>query len=404
MKAMRRILSILAAMALIFSSLPELSAFAETKQVLRVYNWGEYISVADEDGYLDVIAEFERTHPGVEVEYTTFASNEEMYAKIKSGSANYDVIIPSDYMIARMSEEGLLAELNFDNIPNFSYIDERFLNPDYDPENKYSVPYTWGTVGIIYNTAKITDEITSWSALWDEKYAGKILMFDNPRDAFAIACERLGYSINTTDEEELNQAANLLMQQKGVLQAYVMDQIFNKMESNEAWIAPYYAGDAIVMMEENPDLAFVIPSEGSNIFVDAMCVLESSKQKDLAEEFINFMADPEIMSENISYIGYSSPETAARELLDEDLRDSTIAYPSDEATMFCEFFVQLPEEINEKMEDFWISVKASDGSTETVTVGGDHTAFWIILGLIVLICAFLNIWIRVRKHQAKQSA
>ncbi len=397
-KIKKAVCSLLAAM-LALTLLPAHGASAEPTQVLRVYNWGEYISV-EEDGCMDVIAEFERTHPGVKVEYTTFASNEEMYAKIRSGSASYDVIIPSDYMIARMSAEGMLAELNFDNIPNASYIDDRFRNPEYDPENLYSVPYTWGTVGIIYNTAKIADEIHSWDSLWDEKYAGKILMFDNPRDAFAIACERLGYSVNTTDEQELKEAAMLLSKQKGVLQAYVMDQIFNKMESNEAWIAPYYAGDAITMIDENPDLAFVLPDEGSNIFVDAMCVLKTSEQKELAEEFINFMCDPEIMAENIGYIGYSSPSSAARELLDEELRDSEISYPPDSKTAYCEFFVHLPEETNELMEDLWITVKASNGDELDLNAGGSHAAFWVLFGAIVAVCAFLNIWLRVRKKKS----
>lgn len=392
--------SVLLVIVLSVCSVPVFASATNEKQVLRVYNWGEYIS-SGEDGGMDVIAEFERTHPGVEVEYTTFASNEEMYAKIRSGSANYDIVIPSDYMIARMSEEGMLAELDFDNILNASYIDGNFWNSIYDPENKYSVPYTWGTVGIIYNTAKISDEITSWASLWDECYAGKILMFDNPRDAFAIAYEYLGYSINTMDEDKMTDAANLLIEQKDVLQAYVMDQIFNKMSSNEAWIAPYYAGDAITMIEENPDLAFVIPEEGSNIFVDAMCVLKTSKQKELAEEFINFMCLPEIMAENISYIGYSSPSTAAKELLDEEMQNNEIAYPSDESLENCEYFTYLPEQVNEQMENLWISIKASDGSGE-IEIGGNHLQFWLVMGAIVIVCVFLNIWIRIRKRKQKE--
>lgn len=386
--------------AVICISVLPVSVSAKEKEVLRVYNWGEYISIGD-DGGLDIIAEFERTHPGVDVEYTTFASNEEMYAKIRSGSASYDVIIPSDYMIARMSDEGMLAELNFDNIPNASYIDDRFWNSIYDPDNQYSVPYTWGTVGIVYNTTKVTEEIDSWASLWDEKYAGKILMFDNPRDAFAIAYEYLGYSINSTDLGEMEEAANLLVQQKGVLQAYVMDQIFNKMQSGEAWIAPYYAGDATVMIDENPDLDFVIPKEGSNIFVDAMCVLETSEHKELAEEFINFLCDPEIMAENIGYIGYSSPSTAAKELLDEETQENPIIYPEESRLTKCEYFDYLPEDVNEKMENLWIAIKASDGSTE-LTVGGDNLQFWLILGAIIAVCIFLNIWIRVRKNRNKE--
>ena len=400
MKNYKRLLSLLLTAFIVLAAMP-IVASADT-QVLRVYNWGEYISTG-EDGGMDVIAEFERTHPGVEVEYTTFASNEEMYAKIRSGSANYDIVIPSDYMIARMSVEGMLAELDFNNIPNAAYIDENFKNAIYDPQNLYSVPYTWGTVGLIYNTAKLEEAPTSWEALWDERYTGKILMFDNPRDAFAISYLRLGYGINSTDEVEMYEAAQLLMEQKGVLQAYVMDQIFNKMSSNEAWIAPYYAGDAIIMMEENPDLDFVIPDEGSNIFVDAMCVLKTSKQKALAEEFINFMCSPEIMAENIGYIGYSSPSTAAKELLDEEMQNNPIAYPDADKTANCEYFTYLPQEVNEKMENLWISVKASDGNVDDMLAGGNNIEFWCILGGIIAVCIYLNIWIRVRKNKQKEN-
>ena len=400
MKNYKRLLSLLLTAFIVLAAMP-IVASADT-QVLRVYNWGEYISTG-EDGGMDVIAEFERTHPGVEVEYTTFASNEEMYAKIRSGSANYDIVIPSDYMIARMSVEGMLAELDFNSIPNAAYIDENFKNAIYDPQNLYSVPYTWGTVGLIYNTAKLEEAPTSWEALWDERYTGKILMFDNPRDAFAISYLRLGYGINSTDEVEMYEAAQLLMEQKGVLQAYVMDQIFNKMSSNEAWIAPYYAGDAIIMMEENPDLDFVIPDEGSNIFVDAMCVLKTSKQKALAEEFINFMCSPEIMAENIGYIGYSSPSTAAKELLDEEMQNNPIAYPDADKTANCEYFTYLPQEVNEKMENLWISVKASDGNVDDMLAGGNNIEFWCILGGIIAVCIYLNIWIRVRKNKQKEN-
>ena len=400
MKNYKRLLSLLLTAFIVLAAMP-IVASADT-QVLRVYNWGEYISTG-EDGGMDVIAEFERTHPGVEVEYTTFASNEEMYAKIRSGSANYDIVIPSDYMIARMSVEGMLAELDFNNIPNAAYIDENFKNAIYDPQNLYSVPYTWGTVGLIYNTAKLEEAPTSWEALWDERYTGKILMFDNPRDAFAISYLRLGYGINSTDEVEMYEAAQLLMEQKGVLQAYVMDQIFNKMSSNEAWIAPYYAGDAIIMMEENPDLDFVIPDEGSNIFVDAMCVLKTSKQKALAEEFINFMCSPEIMAENIGYIGYSSPSTAAKELLDEEMQNNPIAYPDADKTANCEYFTYLPQEVNEKMENLWISVKASDGNVDDMLAGGNNIEFWCILGGIIAVCIYLNICIRVRKNKQKEN-
>ena len=215
---------------------------------------------------MDVIHEFEE-ETGIKVNYLTFDSNESMYTKLKTGGTSYDVIIPSDYMVAKLISEDMLEPIDFSNVPNFEYIDETFRNQSYDPENKYSVPYTWGTVGLIYNTKYISEEdAQSWSCLWNSKYAGKLLMFDNPRDAFAIAESMLGYSYNTEDAQELKNAADLLATQKPVLQAYVMDQIFDKLERGEAWAAPYYAGDYLTMVEENPDLAFSFPEEGFNFF------------------------------------------------------------------------------------------------------------------------------------------
>ena len=248
-----------------------------TGVTINVYNWGEYISNGTE-GSLDVNAEFTR-RTGIEVNYTTFDSNESLYSKLAGGGASYDVIVPSDYMISKLMNENMLAELDFSNIPNFEYIDEQFRNPDYDPENKFSVPYTWGTVGLFYNTDYVTEPVTSWSILWDEQYSGKILMFDNPRDAFAIAQERLGFSLNSTDESEWEQAAMLLKEQKPLVQAYVMDQIFDKMESGEAWLAPYYSGDAGTLVENNENIKFIVPEEGTNYFVDAMCIPATAEHK-----------------------------------------------------------------------------------------------------------------------------
>ena len=248
-----------------------------TGVTINVYNWGEYISNGTE-GSLDVNAEFTR-RTGIEVNYTTFDSNESLYSKLAGGGASYDVIVPSDYMISKLMNENMLAELDFSNIPNFEYIDEQFRNPDYDPENKFSVPYTWGTVGLFYNTDYVTEPVTSWSILWDEQYSGKILMFDNPRDAFAIAQERLGFSLNSTDESEWEQAAMLLKEQKPLVQAYVMDQIFDKMESGEAWLAPYYSGDAGTLVENNENIKFIVPEEGTNYFVDAMCIGNGRAQR-----------------------------------------------------------------------------------------------------------------------------
>ncbi|MGN0701484.1 MAG: spermidine/putrescine ABC transporter substrate-binding protein, partial [Oscillospiraceae bacterium] len=294
---------------------------------INVYNWGEYISTGADEGTLNVNAEFTKL-TGIKVNYTNYATNEELYAKLKGGGAYYDVIIPSDYMISKMIKEKMIQPLDFDNIPNFRYIMDTFVNPAYDEENLYSVPYTWGTVGIIYNTSlvDIPEEEIDWDILWNEDYRDQILMFDNPRDAFAIAEIMLGYSINTEDEIELTAAANKLKEQKKVVQGYVMDEIFDKMAANDAWLAPYYAGDALTILEENEDLSFVVPKSGTNLFVDAMCIPADAKQKEAAEMYINFMCEPDIAFSNIDYICYSTPHSAAYEMLDEETRTSPISY------------------------------------------------------------------------------
>ena len=256
----KRVFSLLLAFVLIAVLLPQ--PVSAAREEITVYNWGQYISDGSDDS-LDVIAAFEEA-TGIHVNYLTFDSNESMYTKLKTGGASYDVIIPSDYMIAKLIEEDMLEPLDFANIPNYKYIDEAFRNQAYDPENLYSVPYTWGTVGLIYNRNYVSDEdAESWSCLWNSKYAGKLLMFDNPRDAFAIAQSLLGYGMNTEDFNELKNCADLLAQQKPVLQGWVMDQIFDKMERGEAWAAPYYAGDYLTMVEENPDLGFSIRRKAS---------------------------------------------------------------------------------------------------------------------------------------------
>ena len=286
---MKKGISVILAVLLAVSCLAGLSGCGSSKKTtLYVYNWGQYISEGD-DGSLDVIAAFEEAYPNIRVQYSTYDSNEIMYSKLANGGITVDVIIPSDYMIGRMVQEGMLEELNFDNIPNYQYIDDSFKNTSYDPENKYSVPYTWGTVGIIYNTKYVDEaDVTGWELLWNEKYAGKILMFDNSRDAFGIAEYLLGYDVNTTDEAELQDCAAKLAEQKPVVQQYVMDQIFDAMENEEAWIAPYYAGDYLTMVEENPDLAFYRPTaQGYNMFIDAMCIPTCCQEKEAAEAFIN---------------------------------------------------------------------------------------------------------------------
>ncbi|MBQ7817846.1 MAG: spermidine/putrescine ABC transporter substrate-binding protein, partial [Oscillospiraceae bacterium] len=263
--------------------------------------------------------------------------------------------IPSDYMIDRMIQSDMILELNLDNIHNFQYVADQFKNPAYDPENKYSVPYTWGTVGILYNTKHVEEaDLTGWELLWNEDYAGKILMIDNSRDAFGIAQYLLGYSINTTDKAELDACAQKLAEQKPLVQQYVMDQIYTIMENEEAWIAPYYAGDCMLMMEENEDLAFFLPQEqGFNLFTDAMCIPKCCKEKEAAELFIDFLTDPEISGANMDYICYGSPISAARDYMEEYLAESEIVYPSEEVLAKGTAYAYLSEEITRYVEGLY---------------------------------------------------
>jgi len=325
---------------------------------LNVYNWGQYIADGSDDS-MEVIAEFERRYPNIKVNYSTYDSNEIMYSKLANGGITVDVIIPSDYMIARLIEEDMLLPLNFDNIPNYRYIDESFRNTAYDPENKYSVPYTWGTVGILYNTKYVDEaDVTGWELLWNQDYAGKILMFGNSRDAFGVAQYLLGYDVNTTEKTELAAAAQKLKEQKPVLQQYVMDEIFATMQNEEAWIAPYYAGDCLTMMDENENLAFYLPEDqGFNLFIDAMCIPSCAKEKEAAETFINFLCDPEIAGANMDWICYSTPISAAKEYMDEETVSSPVSYPSDEILANGTSFAFLPEEISRYMESLFMEVR-----------------------------------------------
>lgn len=331
---------------------------------INVYNWGEYISDGSE-GSLDVNVAFqERT--GIKVNYTTFATNEEMYAKIKSGGADYDVIIPSDYMVSRMIEEDMLLPLDYANIPNAAEnIMERFQSVEYDIGNTYSVPYTWGLVGIFYNTDVVQEEVDSWSILWDEKYAGDILMFSNSRDAFGIAQKMLGESYNTTDLEQWDAAYDLLVQQKPVVQMYVMDEIFDKMANGEAAIAPYYSGDYTTLVESNPSIALAYPKEGTNLFIDAMCIPKGAKQKTAAELYINFMLEPDVGLANIEYIGYATPNQAVFEMLDEELQNDTLMYPSEEILEHTEVYKNLPDNVNKYVGTLWSKLLNSSGDSDT---------------------------------------
>ena len=335
---------------------------------LNVYNWGLYISDGS-DGGMDTNKEFEDL-TGIKVNYTTYDTNESLYAKLKSGGANYDVIVPSDYMIGKMSKEGLLAKLDFDNIPNISMIGDQYKGLDFDPNSEYSVPYTWGVVGIVYNKTMVKGTIDSWNVLWDEQYKGNVLMFNNSRDAFAIAFKKLGMSLNPSSTEEIKKAAEELKKQKGIVQAYVMDEIFDKMEGGEAALAPYYAGDAITMINENPDLAFAIPKEGTNYFVDAMCVPATSTQKEAAEMYINLMCETQIALANCEFIGYSTPQVKAEALLPDELKNSPIMYPSKEVLANTEIFNVLPDELNQAMDEAWSDVKSYDEKGNDLLIPG----------------------------------
>ena len=327
---------------------------------LNVYNWGQYIADGS-DGSMEVIAEFEKRYPHIKVNYSTYDSNEIMYSKLSNGGITVDLIIPSDYMIARLIQEDMLLPLNFDNIPNYQYVDEDFKYTAYDPENTYSVPYTWGTVGILYNTKYVAaEDVTGWELLWNEKYAGKILTFGNSRDAFGIAQFMLGYDINTTDKAELDACAALLKQQKPVLQQYVMDEIFAIMQNEEAWIAPYYAGDCLTMMGENENLDFFLPGhQGFNMFIDAMCIPRCAKEKEAAELFINFLCDPEIAGANMDWICYGTPISAAKEFMDPETVSDPVTYPDQEDLVNGSSFAYLPEDITWYMDRLFMEVRNS---------------------------------------------
>ena len=328
------------------------------KVTINVYNWGQNIADGS-DGTMDIIAEFERRYPNIKVNYQTYGSNEELYTKLSNGGISVDVIIPSDYMIARMIQEDMLLELNFDNIPNYQYIDENFKNTAYDPDNRYSVPYTWGTVGILYNTKYVDPaDVTGWELMWNEKYADKILQFDNSRDAFGVAQYLLGYDVNTTDKTQLQACANKLAQQKPLVQQYVMDQVYDTMINEEAWIAAYYAGDCMQMMDSNENLAFYLPeNQQFNLFIDAMCIPTSCQEKDAAETFINFLCDPEISGENMNYICYGSPISAAKDYMDEYLATSEVVYPDESVLANGSSYSYLPTEISQLVEKLFMNVR-----------------------------------------------
>ena len=402
---MKKSVLILCALLCALLLCPALSSCGSSQTVtLNVYNWGEYISDGSEES-LDVNAAFEEycleeLGLSVKVNYSTYASNEDMYAKIRSGSTSYDVIIPSDYMIQRMINEDMLEPLELENIPNVSYIAPEFRGLYYDPEDIYSIPYTYGIVGVIYNTKTVSEEhIGSWGLLWDDRYSGKILQFNNARDAFGTAMYYHGIDVNTTNVDEWRLALDELIRQKPLVQGYVMDEIFNKMKGESAAIAAYYAGDYLTMYDSNDALSFFYPKEGTNVFVDAMCIPKGSRHKDIAEAYINFMLSEEIAVANAEYIGYASPNELVRQnedylaFLDDWHPDArSILYP-DTAAMTVSYYHALDAQTQALANDLWeeLKIESSVGS-------GVH----LIALIIVVLTAALLLWrFAVRRYRAR---
>lgn len=392
---MKKFMSLMICAVILISSL-SLMASAEEEIVLNVYNWGEYI----EQSTIDI---FEEKYPYIDVNYTTFDSNEAMYSKIVSGAASYDVVIPSEYMVSKLINENMLAELDFSNIPNYKYIGDAYKNLSSDPENKYSVPYFWGTVVVIYNSEHIDEadvKNQSLDLLWNEKYAGKILMFDNPRDSFGIALTKLGYSMNSENDKEWQEAAALLSEQKPIVQAYVMDAIFDKMEAGEAWIAPYYAGDALIMQETNPEIKFYIPSEGTNMFVDSMCVLNTTEHKKEAELFINFMCDPEIAAMNAETVGYATPNTEAMNLLDPEITGNELVYPSESFLKNnTDVYINLSQKTQMLQSTLWTDLKIISAET-----GPESAIDWIdaFCLAVIIIGGVSAVYFVIRNNRRKK--
>lgn len=324
-----------------------------SKGEVVVYNWGEYIDP-------DVLTMFE-DETGIKVIYDEFETNEIMYPKIEAGASAYDVICPSDYMIQKMIQNNLLEEINYDNIPNFKNIGTQYTeqSKEFDPENKYSVPYCCGTVGILYNKTMVDEPVDSWSILWDEKYADNILMQDSVRDAFMVALKLNGYSMNSTDPDELEVAKQSLIKQKPLVQAYVIDQVRDKMIGNEAALGVIYSGEAIFTQRENSDLEYVIPKEGTNVWIDSWVIPKGAKNKENAEAFINFMCREDIALKNFEYITYTTPNDAAHELIeDEDIKNSPIAFPTLSDFENLETFQYLGDDADELYNQLWKEVKS----------------------------------------------
>ncbi|MCR5178736.1 MAG: extracellular solute-binding protein [Lachnospiraceae bacterium] len=343
--------ALIVVMALVYGGV-----FSKKSTQVFVYNFGEYIDP-------DVITMFEE-ETGIEVVYDEFESNEIMYAKIASDGAAYDVMCPSDYMIAKMISQDMLMKLDKSALPNaVEYIGGQYYNSAkaFDPENEYAVPYCWGTVGILYNKKMVQEPVTSWDILWDDRYSGEILMQDSIRDAFMVALMRRGYSMNSTDPGEINSAAEDLIEQAPLVQAYVIDQVRDKMIGNEAALGVIYSGEAIYTKRENPDLEYVVPDEGSNVWIDGWVISRDAVNVDNALAWIDFMCRPEIALKNFEYITYSTPNIAAQELIeDDDIRNSSVAFPDNETLERCDTFISLGEEADRLYNEAWKRVKSAN--------------------------------------------
>lgn len=361
---------------------------------LNVYNWGLYISDGSDES-VDVISTFEEL-TGIKVNYTTFDTNESMYAKLKSGGASYDVIFPSDYMLGKMANEGMLLPLNKENIPNLAGISELYLDKEYDPGNVYSVPYMWCMVGITYNKDMVdeADLEQGWNLLWDPRYTGQILQFNNSRDCFAMALKTLGRSMNPTSTQDIDDALVKLQEQKPLVQAYVMDEVFDKMEGGEAALAPYYTGDGLTMIAENPSLGMFIPEEGTLQCVDAMCIPASSQNQEAAEMFINYMCEVDVALQNALFVQYTSPVEAVRDLLPAELRDSELMYPDPELIERSEYPSVISDELNSAMDMAWSQMKSFDDT-------GNQWLVPVFL-LVAIAMTVFNVWRRRARKKRRQ--
>lgn len=400
---MKKTITIILSLILVFCAFP-ISAFADDNYfdkktieyykglglqgtTVNVYNWGEYISDGSEDS-MNVVKEFEKL-TGCKVNCTNYESNENMYSKLIGGGVSYDVIVPSDYMIDKLIDEDMLLELDYKNIPNMKYVDKKFQKLFYDPDQKYSVCYNVGTTILIYNKKLVKEPPKSWDVLWDEQYKGKILMFNNPRDAFAIAQTRLGIDFNSTNEQDWVNAAELLAQQKDkVNPVYVMDEVFNLMESGEYAFATYYAGDYVLMNENNSDLGYCIPEEGVNAFYDAFCIPKCSKNKAGGEAFINFMQEPEVALANSEYIYYRSANYTVEQNKESSLYGNPAVYSNAKNV---QYFKNLPQSTNELENRLWTEVKSGQLSTDSKKQDRKIYSQCAVLGAAVIIVITIKI-------------